>query len=1218
MNTDSCRANLQLCDRICEKGKCEIRALIILPNSTNLLANLTSVVTVLEEAKEYIYQQQILPDWLNITFIQGDEMCKEAYAQIVAIDAYTNRSYCPHVIFGPICEYSVASIARMVKFFGTPQFTPGGISHAFEMGNVNCSHDYYMLVRTGGFFFKGISQLIMDLTVKNNWRKIMLLYDRNGQYEVAGSNTCSLFVQTLAIELSNLSEFEHGDGDLGLTNMNSTEFLKRRIGVDFGVIVMCVSYTRAREILLEAEALDRMVYNGEYLFFNIELTSGAQDPTRPWIDDQDSAENQKRLAAAYKSVITLTSYSNETNVQSKFIVDFQNSMLIYAKTLRTFLTASGKQEDNLDTLVNGYELIGRVFNNTYTGMNNEELYINCNGTRVSQYAMHSYNPDTNQFEVVATYDDRSGQISTLEGKKIYWPGGKADPPPDVPTCGYDNSKCPDTALPMYVFLSIGLVAAAILLVLVALCMYRRYKLEADINSMTWKVLWEDIIDLQETASRRDSLASSTKRGSQVTFMSELYSLGGDRQVFMPIGFYKNTKVAIKRLAPIKVDLSRVQLIRLKQMKDLQHDHLVKFHGACIDPPNCCILTEYCPKGSLQDILENDQFTLEWMIRISLIQDLVRGMTYLHQSEMKSHGSLSSTNCVVDSRFVLKITDFGLHFFNKHETPITDSYAFWRRQLWTAPELLRLPYPPSEGTQKGDVYSFAIIIHEIVVRQGLFYLGEDVEMTPKDIVEFVQQPKLGEDPLRPHIEGTIVEDDVQALMQRCWNENPSERPEFSSLKNIIKKLNKEHDTGNILDNLLSRMEQYANNLEFLVEERTADYLEEKKKCEELLYQLLPRSVALQLIMGQAVVAETFEQVTIYFSDIVGFTSLSAASTPLQVVDLLNDLYTCFDSIIENFDVYKVETIGDAYMVVSGLPARNGNLHAREIARMSLSLLAAVQKFTIRHRPQEKLKLRIGLHTGGCVAGVVGLKMPRYCLFGDTVNTASRMESNGEALKIHVSPFTKKALDAFESFDLTCRGEVEMKGKGKMITFWLTGEKLAPVNTNTSPIASPDIQDDRRTSVQVSERHNTIVSVNENKDITLSINQRKMKDDTDENLKFPKSPYPSRLAAEIPKKEKHKSSSKHRVYFKNITQSKYDIATKSDSNKNPSRPDTNVDRAIVPASAILLPLREVAFVRRLTVNTDVAAVKGRPCVSHLNGTVITMPFSLINSPTTTASP
>ncbi|KAL1461376.1 hypothetical protein WDU94_013278 [Cyamophila willieti] len=239
-----------------------------------------------------------------------------------------------------------------------------------------------------------------------------------------------------------------------------------------------------------------------------------------------------------------------------------------------------------------------------------------------------------------------------------------------------------------------------------------------------------------------------------------------------------------------------------------------------------------------------------------------------------------------------------------------------------------------------------------------------------------------------------------------------------------------------------MEQYANNLEALVEERTADYLEEKRKCEELLYQLLPKSVASQLILGQSVVAETYDNVTIYFSDIVGFTSLSAESTPLQVVELLNDLYTCFDSVIENFDVYKVETIGDAYMVVSGLPMRNGNLHAREIARMSLALLNTVVTFTIRHRPTDQLKLRIGMHTGPCVAGVVGLKMPRYCLFGDTVNTASRMESNGQALKVHVSPTTKEVLDTFGTFILELRGEVEMKGKGKVTTYWLQGEKPSP--------------------------------------------------------------------------------------------------------------------------------------------------------------------------------
>lgn len=167
-------------------------------------------------------------------------------------------------------------------------------------------------------------------------------------------------------------------------------------------------------------------------------------------------------------------------------------------------------------------------------------------------------------------------------------------------------------------------------------------------------------------------------------------------------------------------------------------------------------------------------------------------------------------------------------------------------------------------------------------------------------------------------------------------------------------------------------------------------------------------------------------------------MSAESTPLQVVDFLNDLYTCFDSIIGNYDVYKVETIGDAYMVVSGLPIRNGNIHAGEIASMSIHLLEAIREFKIRHRPNDTLKLRIGMHSGPVCAGVVGLKMPRYCLFGDTVNTTSRMESTGEALRIHCSGESKKLLDSLGGYIYEDRGKIPIKGKGELNTYWLIGE------------------------------------------------------------------------------------------------------------------------------------------------------------------------------------
>jgi guanylate cyclase len=241
----------------------------------------------------------------------------------------------------------------------------------------------------------------------------------------------------------------------------------------------------------------------------------------------------------------------------------------------------------------------------------------------------------------------------------------------------------------------------------------------------------------------------------------------------------------------------------------------------------------------------------------------------------------------------------------------------------------------------------------------------------------------------------------------------------------------------MDQMMDMMVTYANNLEEIVLERTRLLYEEKMKTEDLLHRMLPKPVAERLTSGSGVEPESFDLVTIYFSDIVGFTAMSAESTPLQVVNFLNDLYTVFDRIIKGYDVYKVETIGDAYMVVSGLPLRNNDRHAGEIASMALDLLAAVKNHSISHRPNEVLKLRIGIHTGPVVAGVVGLTMPRYCLFGDTVNTASRMESNGEPLKIHISLQCKEALDKLGGYIMEDRGLVNMKGKGEVRTFWLVG-------------------------------------------------------------------------------------------------------------------------------------------------------------------------------------
>ncbi|GMR50984.1 hypothetical protein PMAYCL1PPCAC_21179 [Pristionchus mayeri] len=519
------------------------------------------------------------------------------------------------------------------------------------------------------------------------------------------------------------------------------------------------------------------------------------------------------------------------------------------------------------------------------------------------------------------------------------------------------------------------------------------------------------------------------------------------QVYTKTACYKGTIVAIKMLSldmkkyP-KLDLTRQHLMDFKRMKDLQHDHITRFTGACVDAPNYCIVTEYCSKGSLEDILENEKIELDSMMKYSLLHDLVKGMYFIHNSEIRTHGKLKSSNCVVDSRFVLKVTDFGLstlHAMEESGIEAEGEFAYYKRQLWTSPELLRDPNRTPAGTQKGDIYSFAIILHEMMYRKGAFWCED--ELGPQEIIENVRRKPLEpEDIFRPYcpVNEGLLDPQIVEMMRLCWSEEVTARPDFAAIRKAVRGINKDNETSNLVDNLLKRMEQYASNLEGLVEERTQEYLGEKKKVEDLLHQLLPPAIADTLIAGRAVQAEHYECVTIYFSDIVGFTALSSMSTPMQVVTLLNDLYLAFDGVVDNFKVYKVETIGDAYMVVSGLPERRDD-HASQIAQMSIALLHKVKTFVIRHRPNDQLKLRIGMHSGSVVAGVVGSKMPRYCLFGDTVNTSSRMESNGLPLRIHVSMQTKEILSADPGFRLDLRGEVEMKGKGKQTTYWLKGYK-----------------------------------------------------------------------------------------------------------------------------------------------------------------------------------
>ncbi|XP_035725180.1 retinal guanylyl cyclase 2-like isoform X1 [Vespa mandarinia] len=534
-----------------------------------------------------------------------------------------------------------------------------------------------------------------------------------------------------------------------------------------------------------------------------------------------------------------------------------------------------------------------------------------------------------------------------------------------------------------------------------------------------KVEKPDLLQVGTVGSHRPYLQTSTGNLARQTFFKVRHAI------------YNGDLVQLKELScQGTFELKNKTMGVLVTIHGLRHENLNPLIGCLNEPTRPCLVSEYCSRGSLEDVLVQDEIKLDWSFRLSLLTDLVRGMRYLHGTPIRVHGYLTSRNCVIDARWVLKITDYGLPAFYEAQNMSSPS-KLSRDLLWTAPELLRDVNLRKKGTQPGDVYSFGIIMQEVIVRGEPFCM---LALSPEDIIEKVMSPP----PLiRPSVSKGAAPPEAINIMRQCWAESPDMRPDFNCVHDLFKKLNYGRKV-NFIDTMFQLLEKYSNNLEELIRERTEQLDMEKKKTEQLLNRMLPNSVAEKLKLGIPVDPEEFREVTIYFSDIVGFTTISAHSTPFQVVDLLNDLYTCFDATINAYAVYKVETIGDAYMVVGGCPVRIPD-HATQVATMALDLLHQSGRFKIRHLPQMQLKLRIGLHTGPCCAGVVGLTMPRYCLFGDTVNTASRMESTGAPWRIHISQATKDRLTQAGGYNIEYRGTTDVKGKGKMPTYWLLGKE-----------------------------------------------------------------------------------------------------------------------------------------------------------------------------------
>ncbi|CAI2350695.1 unnamed protein product [Caenorhabditis sp. 36 PRJEB53466] len=1002
-------------------------------------------------------QEEHLLDNYDFEFISEFDECEEVLAAGKTVDLLENQKV--DVIFGPTCNRPGLAASALATYYNIPIFE-WGLTTSKDLT------DSTRFPTTVPFSVNSYSlALAIRATMKQfEWSQFVYMYSNDGDEEKCESLKDDI-QEVVSIYGEITLAYTYKMASKSLDDMRTAVKAVKQKG---RVIVTCVaSGNGSKKTVMQATALEN-ANSSEYTYIMAETNSRGfivDDYGGEWhylwqgssySEDGMSEEESRQSMVNLLFLVDNMGMNEEVTAQylnfsqrviemmkdppfncvadcadakyfsvAKYAGQLADAFYAYAVALNRSLTV------NPLSLRNGTFIINNI-GMTFEGVGGGNVVVDPDSARRSMIYLIGLNSSL----LPVTYARLSINNQSTEFEPYYtdestvWNGGER--PTDEPTCGFTGSQCPANFIRDYLvytiiiaFLLILTICAAIAGIFNAIRMKHK---EIERQDMMWHVEFADllVINRKSEMSQR-SFASGPSTSTKLTIESRTETT---RFIFYS---YRGGIVAANK-HEVRVQLSIEDKAQLRQMRLLDHDNLNKFIGLCLNGPQLLSLWRFCSRGSLADVISKSSMQMDSFFMFSLIQDVSNGLGYIHSSFLGCHGNLTSRSCLIDDRWQVKISDVGLATIRHFDK------TSMRGLLWTAPELLRNEM--TARTKEGDIYSFAIICSEIVTRSSAF----NFENRKENAEELIYQLKKGGfDAVRPALavdEALDVHPALLHLIRDCWTEKPSERPTIEQVKSLLRSMS-DGRKGNLMDHVFNMLEYYASTLENEVSQRTKELVEEKKKSDVLLYRMLPKTVAEKLKAGTSVEPETFEQVTIFFSDVVQFTVLASKCTPLQVVQLLNDLYTAFDSIIEQHDVYKVETIGDGYLCVSGLPHRNGNEHIRHIARMALGFLSSLQYFRVQHLPAERINLRIGINCGSVVAGVVGLTMPRYCLFGDAVNTASRMESNGKPGRIHISAEANRMLtQVVGGFRTESRGEVIIKGKGVMGTFWLLSEEDVP--------------------------------------------------------------------------------------------------------------------------------------------------------------------------------
>ncbi|XP_055338422.1 atrial natriuretic peptide receptor 1-like [Paramacrobiotus metropolitanus] len=806
------------------------------------------------------------------------------------------------------------------------------------------------------------------------------------------------------------------------------ENINTKEAVDFRKILLHLnSFTRIfiymgdptgfRKLLLKATELN--LTNGEHVYvIGTPFRFSAEPGYLHW---KKNDTDDEVVQLAYRSVLIIEpdgSVYGRTDGSDTFSLEMKNlSKTEYNYTYRPYelmsphpastyagLMMLAQVMENLRS-VNAYEIwssgrkTAKLFLNRSFETDVGRFYIDPVGERIPTVQVNQLDWNTSQIRTLFVQDPADLRVHAVNAPQ--WPG--IWPPLNEPKCGFrgDASSCtPKGNTDLYAGSGGGVVALIILIILGVFRFSRHTAYDALLNIDSWRI--EPVV-LRAVGDTNQVLIPKN--------LSEL--VGNTKPVAMKYANDQLVWVTLATKLPIPSTAktfrpNRIALVMINHLRRLDHPSINRFLGLTVSDSGLHVyfVSDFVQRGALTSLLP--QMTLDYDLQIALIFDVLKGVKAIVQSSIRYHGNLSSQCCYVDKHFTLKIGETG---FNKLRKLISQETADF-----------------TDGNNR-DIRAVGLILLHVITFEDRFASLEKFKSTTNEQSQDSIPPKFSK---------------VVPLLKQCVE--GSSATTISDMSSLTRKVTaavglnagRMEDT-HLLERIIRRLENYTMELDHQVAVRTIALVDEQRKCDILLREMLPTKHIDLLRKGTVPEPETFGLATILFTEIGGFKEVVKNSKPAFVMMFLNDVYTAFDTVLSRFDVYKVETIKDSYMVVSGIPLRNGHAHGKEICELAFCLLDAYSSFGVLF---DGTSLRSGIHTGSCAAGVVGHKAPRYCLFGDTVNTASRMLMYSDDSRIHISESTFTLLkEHFPEFQTERRGTIEIKGKGSVTTYWLATAQLS---------------------------------------------------------------------------------------------------------------------------------------------------------------------------------